>query len=67
VPRSPKWKIRLLPWRRSQGLRADGGDAVKGETLFLATCSSCHADNAKGLPGSGKDLTRTVSVARTKK
>lgn len=37
-----------------------GGDAVKGKTLFVETCASCHADNGKGLPGSGKDLTKST-------
>lgn len=44
------------PSKKDPGL---GGDAVKGKTLFLETCASCHSDNAKGLPGSGKDLTKS--------
>lgn len=35
---------------------APKGDAVKGKVVFESTCVSCHGDNAKGLPGSGKNL-----------
>ncbi len=32
------------------------GDKVAGEQAFLASCSSCHGADARGLPGVGKDL-----------
>ena len=35
------------------------GDATKGKTGFLGTCSACHGPDAKGVPGLGKDLTKS--------
>ena len=36
---------------------APSGDAAKGKSLFEGTCAACHGQNAKGMPGLGKDLT----------
>ncbi len=36
------------------------GDAGKGKTKFVGTCASCHGENAKGMPGLGKDLTTST-------
>ena len=33
------------------------GDPVAGRQAFLATCVACHGQEAKGVPGLGKDLT----------
>lgn len=33
------------------------GDPAAGEQLFVASCSSCHGPDAKGITGVGKDLT----------
>ena len=51
----------------SGGLSAGGssaqkvsGDVAKGKTKFEGTCASCHGNNAKGLPGLGKDLTTST-------
>jgi len=38
------------------------GDAAKGEELFLA-CSACHGANGEGVPGLGKDMTRSEFIA----
>jgi len=38
------------------------GDAAKGKTTFVGTCSACHGPDAKGLPGLGKDLTGSTFV-----
>jgi disulfide bond formation protein DsbB len=38
------------------------GDAAKGKTKFEGTCASCHGNDAKGLPGLGKDLTTSTFV-----
>jgi len=38
------------------------GNPEKGRELFLGTCASCHGQDAKGLPGLGKDLTASVFV-----
>jgi disulfide bond formation protein DsbB len=38
------------------------GDATKGKTLFVSTCSSCHGPDAKGLPGLGKDMTTSTFI-----
>lgn len=39
------------------------GDAVKGQTLFVGTCSACHGPEATGVVGLGKDLTNSTFVA----
>ncbi len=39
------------------------GDAVKGQTLFTGTCSSCHGPDATGIAGLGKDLTTSTFIA----
>ena len=39
------------------------GDAAKGQTLFVGTCSACHGPDATGVVGLGKDLTTSVFVA----
>lgn len=44
----------------------DGGGAASadaGKDLFSATCASCHGPDAKGLPGSGKNLVTSQFVA----
>jgi len=33
------------------------GDPVAGRQAFLTTCVACHGQEAKGVPGLGKDLT----------
>lgn len=33
------------------------GDATRGKTVFEGTCAACHGQDAKGVPGLGKDLT----------
>ena len=33
------------------------GDATRGKTIFEGTCAACHGQDAKGVPGLGKDLT----------
>lgn len=38
------------------------GNPEKGKELFLGSCASCHGQDAKGLPGLGKDLTTSVFV-----
>lgn len=38
------------------------GDAVKGKTAFLATCSACHGADAKGVPSLGKDMTTSAFI-----
>ncbi len=35
---------------------AVAGDPAKGKEVFMGTCSACHGPDAKGLPGSGKNL-----------
>jgi disulfide bond formation protein DsbB len=39
------------------------GDPVAGKTSFGSTCASCHGQDAKGMPGLGKDLTVSEFVA----
>lgn len=39
------------------------GDAVKGQTFFVGTCSACHGPDATGVVGLGKDLTTSTFVA----
>lgn len=41
---------------KDAGGSAPKGDVAKGKEVFANTCVSCHGDNAKGLPGSGKNL-----------
>jgi mono/diheme cytochrome c family protein len=38
------------------------GDAAKGQTLFVGTCSACHGPDATGVVGLGKDLTTSTFV-----
>ncbi len=38
------------------------GDATKGRDKFIGSCSTCHGQQAKGLPGLGKDLTASKFV-----
>ena len=33
------------------------GDPLSGETMFTASCSSCHGEGGKGVVGVGQDLT----------
>jgi disulfide bond formation protein DsbB len=39
------------------------GDAAKGQTLFIGTCSACHGPDATGVVGLGKNLTTSTFVA----
>lgn len=32
------------------------GDVAKGQQVFAGTCSACHGQDAKGMPGLGKNL-----------
>jgi disulfide bond formation protein DsbB len=38
------------------------GDATRGRQLYIRTCVACHGNDAKGLPGLGKDLTNNPFV-----
>ena len=38
------------------------GNATKGKTAFLSTCSACHGADAKGVPSLGKDMTTSVFI-----
>lgn len=38
------------------------GDPEAGEDLYQQNCSSCHGEDAKGLPSLGKDLTTSDFV-----
>ena len=42
------------------GASAPKGDANKGKTVYMNTCSACHGANAKGVPSLGKDLTTST-------
>lgn len=42
---------------------APSGDAARGQTLFVGTCSACHGPEGKGVPGLGKDLTTSTFTA----
>ncbi len=35
-------------------------DAARGKAKFDSTCAACHGNNAKGMPGLGKDLTTST-------
>ena len=35
------------------------GNATKGRTAFIGTCAPCHGQDGKGMPGLGKDLTKS--------
>jgi len=35
------------------------GNANKGRTTFIGTCAACHGQEAKGVPGLGKDLIKS--------
>jgi mono/diheme cytochrome c family protein len=35
------------------------GDAAKGRAAFIGTCAACHGQAATGMPGLGKDLTKS--------
>ncbi len=35
------------------------GDATKGRTAFIGTCAPCHGQEGRGVPGLGKDLTKS--------
>jgi mono/diheme cytochrome c family protein len=38
-------------------------EAAHGRDLFMGTCVACHGQDAKGMPGLGKDLTTSAFVA----
>jgi len=38
------------------------GDPAAGHQAFLSTCVTCHGQDAKGVPGLGKDLTTSEFV-----
>ncbi|MBE7468544.1 MAG: hypothetical protein DPW09_14655 [Anaerolineae bacterium] len=39
------------------------GDPTEGQKLFTQTCSACHGPAGEGLPGLGKDITRSEFIA----
>ncbi|MGE0709934.1 MAG: cytochrome c [Planctomycetota bacterium] len=41
---------------------AKEGKKLDGKKLFLATCSACHGQDAKGLPNLGRDLNNNAFV-----
>jgi disulfide bond formation protein DsbB len=55
-PSGPKISSAAQQFARLQG------DAGRGKTKFTGTCASCHGENAKGMPGLGKDLTVSAFV-----
>ena len=42
-----------------------GGDALKGRALFMQSCSSCHGQEAQGLPHMGLNLQQSRFIAST--
>jgi disulfide bond formation protein DsbB len=38
------------------------GDATKGKTVFVGTCSACHGPEGKGIPSLGKDMTTSAFI-----
>lgn len=40
-----------------------GPSADRGRTVFAGTCASCHGPDAEGVPGLGKDLSRSEFIA----
>ncbi|MBI1881970.1 MAG: cytochrome c [Chloroflexi bacterium] len=42
---------------------APGGDPVAGQKLFMSVCAPCHGQDAKGLPGLGKNLVASEFAA----
>ena len=43
---------------------AGGGDVSAGADVYKSTCSSCHAPDAGGLKGLGKDLVGTAFMSQ---
>lgn len=39
-----------------------GGNAVAGEEIYDSTCVACHAADATGITGLGKDLTNSAFI-----
>lgn len=39
------------------------GDPTEGQKLFIQTCSACHGPAGEGMPGLGKDITRSEFIA----
>ncbi len=39
------------------------GDPVVGQKLFTGTCIACHGPAGEGMPGLGKDMTRSEFIA----
>jgi disulfide bond formation protein DsbB len=71
-----KMRLGLLTGALALGLAACGGggsaattgptsagNAANGETLFVGTCSACHAPDATGVIGLGKNLRTSTFVA----
>ena len=52
-----------LPGGGSGDASADAGSADKGHVLFMQTCTSCHGQNAQGLPHMGISLRESKFVA----
>ncbi len=42
-----------------------GADAAKGQVLYMQSCTSCHGQNAQGLPHMGVNLRTSKFVAET--
>jgi mono/diheme cytochrome c family protein len=42
---------------------AAGETALDGEALFKVSCPACHGQDAKGMPGLGKDMTNSAFIA----
>jgi len=41
---------------------ASTGDAANGQTLYQQSCTACHGEGAKGVPGLGKDMTTSTFI-----
>jgi disulfide bond formation protein DsbB len=41
---------------------AKAGDATRGKQIFTQSCSACHGQDAKGMPGLGKDMTTSAFI-----
>jgi disulfide bond formation protein DsbB len=41
---------------------AKAGDATRGRQVFAQSCAACHGQDAKGMPGLGKDMTTSAFI-----
>ncbi|RMF59333.1 MAG: cytochrome c [Calditrichaeota bacterium] len=55
-------KTTQQPQAMSQQSAELKGDAERGKTLFVQSCSACHGPDGKGLPGLGKNLVTSQFV-----